>query len=68
MAPVYAWLRREIGVDVDEARARDMASEIQVAPAARVAELPAAVDELVAQAYQFPAGEAGSVTDDGWIT
>jgi hypothetical protein len=45
-----------------------MPGEIQVAPPAGVAELPAAVDELVAQAYQFPAGEAGSVTDDGWIT
>jgi len=68
MAPVDAGRRREIGVDVEEARARDMPSEIQVAPPARVAELPAAVDELVAQAYQFPAAEAGSVTDDGWIT
>jgi len=68
MAPVGAGLRREIGVDVEEARARNMPGEIQVAPPAGVAELPAAVDELVAQAYQFPAGEAGSVTDDGWIT
>jgi hypothetical protein len=43
-------LRGEIGIDIEEARAGDVPGEIELAPAPGGAELPAAVDELVAQA------------------
>jgi hypothetical protein len=59
---------RQIRVDVEEARAGNVSLEIELAAAAGFPELPATVDELVAQAYQLPAGEAGSGTDDGWMT
>ena len=63
-----AGLRREVGVDVEEARAGDVSPQIQLAPTAGVAELPATVDELVAQGYQLPATGVGNATDAGWIT
>ena len=59
---------RQICVDIEEARAGNVSVEIQLAAAARLAELPATVDELVAEAYQLPLGEAGSGADAGWIT
>jgi len=68
MAAARAGLRRQVGVDVEEARAGNVPGEIQLAAAARGSELPAAVDELVAQTYQLPAGEGGNATDAGWIT
>jgi len=58
----------EIRVDVEKARARDVPGEVELAPTRGVAELPAAVDELVGQGYQLPPGEGGSATDAGWIT
>jgi hypothetical protein len=60
--------RGKIGVDVEETGARDVSLEIELAPAAGIAELPAAVNELVAQAYQLPPGDAGSGADAEWIT
>jgi hypothetical protein len=44
-----------------------VAVEIELATALRLPELPATVDELVAQAYQLPF-EGGSGTEAGWIT
>src|SRR5438552_1257894 len=43
----------EIRVDVEKARARDVPSEVELASALGLAQLPAAVDELVAPAYQL---------------
>jgi len=68
MASARARRRREVGVDVEKARARNVSGQVQVAATPGVGELPPAVDELVAQSYQLPAGDGGSVTDDGWIT
>jgi hypothetical protein len=68
MAAARTRRRRKVGVDVEEARAGNMAREVQVAAMPGVAELPATVDELVAQGYQLPAGDGGSPADDGWIT
>jgi hypothetical protein len=45
-----------------------VACEVEHPAAARTAQLPATVDELVAQTYQLPPGDAGSGTDAGWIT
>jgi len=60
--------RGKIRIDVEEARAGDVARKVELAAAARFPELPATVDELVAQTYQLPPGDAGSGTDAGWIT
>ena len=68
VAAARAGLGGEVRVDVQEARTRNVALEIELASAPGVAELPAAVDELVAQTYQLPAADAGSGTDAGWIT
>jgi hypothetical protein len=59
--------RRKVRVDVEEARAGDVTFEIQFPAPLRRAELPATVDELVAQAYQLPF-DGGSGTEAGWIT
>ncbi|MDX6369993.1 MAG: hypothetical protein QOG93_1495 [Gaiellaceae bacterium] len=67
MPPALTGRGREIGVDVEEARAGDVTFEIQLAAALRLPELPATVDELVAQAYQLPL-DGGRGTDAGWIT
>jgi hypothetical protein len=67
MPPALAGRRREIGVDVEEARAGDVTFEIELPAALGRGELPATVDELVAQAYQLPF-EGGSGTEAGWIT
>jgi hypothetical protein len=61
-------LRRQLPVDVEEARARKVPLQVQSAPTTGISQFPAAVDELVAQTYQLPAGEAGSGTDAGWMT
>ncbi len=47
----------QIGVDVEEARAGYVAFEVQLAPPTRAAELPPAVDELVAH-HPSDAGRA----------
>src|SRR5262245_32947635 len=52
MAASRARLRREIGVDVEEARARDMAGEVELTTAAGVSQLPTAVDELVSHTHE----------------
>jgi hypothetical protein len=44
-----------------------MAGEVQLAAALLFPELPAAVDELVAQTYQLPL-DGGSGTEAGWMT
>lgn len=64
-----AWPRggSEVGVDVDEGRPRNVSRAIELPAALRLAELPATVDELVAQTYQLPL-DGGSGTDAGWIT
>jgi hypothetical protein len=59
--------RRKVPVDVEEARTRNVTFEVQLPAALGLPELPAAVDELVAQGYQLPP-EGGSGTDAGWIT
>jgi hypothetical protein len=53
MPSPLARLRREVGVDVEEARAGNVAGEVELTPARGIAELPAAVDELVAQGYRY---------------
>ena len=68
MASPLSRLRREIAVDVEEARARDMSRKVEITTPVGVSELPAAIDELVAQGYQLPAGEGGSGAEAGWIT
>ena len=68
MPSARAGRRRQVRVDVEEARAGDMSLEIELASAAGVPELPTAVDELVAQAYQLPPGDGGNATEGGWMT
>jgi hypothetical protein len=67
MSSPRAGRRRKVGVDVEKACARDVTFEIQIPAALRLPEVPAAVDELVAQGYQLPP-EGGSATEAGWIT
>ena len=67
MATAFARRRREIALDVEERRARNVLREVELATARRVGDVPAAVDELVA-GYQLPSGDGGSGTDAGWIT
>ncbi len=64
MPAARAWSGGQVGVDVEKARTRDVAREVELTPTPGVAELPAAVDELVAQAYQLP-GEGGNATEEG---
>jgi hypothetical protein len=47
MATARTGRRGEVGVHVEERRARDVAGEIELAGARRVADVPAAIDELV---------------------
>ena len=68
MPPAAAGRRGEIRVDVEKARTGDVSRGVELAAAAGFSELPATVDELVAQTYQLPPGEAGSGTEAGWIT
>jgi hypothetical protein len=68
MATARSGRRRKICVDIEEARAGNVTGEVELTAAPGAPELPATIDELVAQAYQLPAGEAGSGTDAGWIT
>jgi hypothetical protein len=42
--------RGKLALDVEERRTRDVPREVELPPAVGLAELPAAVDELVAQA------------------
>jgi hypothetical protein len=67
MSAAGAGRRRQILVDVEEARARNMTAEVELAAAVGFPELPAAVDELVAQTYQLPI-DGGSGTEAGWMT
>jgi hypothetical protein len=60
MPPARSRPPGQVGVDIEEARARDVSLEIELAAAAGLAELPATVDELVTQRYQFPPGDSGS--------
>ena len=64
MSASWPGRRRQIGVDVEEAGAGDVAAEIELSTALRFPELPATVDELVAQAYQLPP-DGGSGTETG---
>ncbi|MDX6414664.1 MAG: hypothetical protein QOH23_2074 [Gaiellaceae bacterium] len=64
MPPALTGRSGEIGVDVEEARAGDVTFEIQLPATLGRAELPATVDELVAQAYQLPF-DGGSGTEAG---
>ena len=57
--------RREVGVDVQEARTRNVPGEVELATALGPPELPATVDELVAQTYQFPPLDGGNGTEAG---
>jgi hypothetical protein len=68
MPAARARLRRQVPVDVEEARARNVSPQVQGTSTAGISQLPAAIDELVAQTYQLPAGEGGSGTVAGWIT
>ena len=60
-------LERDVALAVEKARTRHVSCEVQLAPAPGLAQLPAAVDELVAAAYQLP-DEGGRATDAGWMT
>jgi hypothetical protein len=60
MPAAPAWSGGEVRVDVEKARTRYVSGDVELAPTSGVAELPAAVDELVAQGYQLPPGEGGS--------
>jgi hypothetical protein len=66
MSAAHARRRRQIGVDVEKARARNVAGEVELAAAVRFPELPPTVDELVAQTYQLPL-DGGSDTEAGWM-
>jgi hypothetical protein len=66
--PALPGRSREVLVDVEERRAGDVPLEVELTSALRVAELPPAVDELVARGYQFPPGDDGSGTFAGWTT
>src|SRR5688572_15669604 len=48
MAAAGAWLRRELALDVEEARSGDVPPVVERPARLGVSELPAAVDELVA--------------------
>jgi len=67
MSSPQAWRRSEVCVDVEKAGARNVSGAVELAPASRLTELPAAVDELVAQGYQLPL-EGGDGTEAGWTT
>ena len=67
MATALSRRRREVLVDVEKARTGDVARKVELASSRGIAKLPAAVDELVAQGYQFP-GDGGNATEAGWIT
>jgi hypothetical protein len=47
MATAFARWRREVAVDIEERRARNVSGEVELASARRVGDVPAAVDELV---------------------
>ncbi len=49
VTPTRAWRRGQVLVHVEKRRARDVPGEVELAAPAGRAELPAAVDELVAQ-------------------
>ena len=68
MPPPQPRRGRQVAVDVQEGRARDVRLEGERAAARGVGDIPAAVDELVAQGYQLPSGDGGSGTEAGWIT
>src|SRR5437764_15173198 len=69
MPPARAGLGREVGVDVEERRTRNVPGEVQLPPTRRIAELPPAVDELVARrpgrrlasARRLEPGQAGDL-------
>jgi hypothetical protein len=67
MSAARAWRRRQIGIDIEEAGPGDVTAEVELAAAVGFPELPAAVDELVAQTYQLPL-DGGSGTEAGWMT
>jgi hypothetical protein len=67
MSAARAWRRRQIGVDIEEAGPGDVTAEVELATSVGFSELPAAVDELVAQTYQLPL-DGGSGTEAGWMT
>src|SRR5439155_22242721 len=59
--PSLAGRRREVLLDVEERRSRDVRREVELAAPFGVAELPAAVDELVTHAHTVTAGASGGV-------
>src|SRR5262245_574165 len=63
VAPDFARRRRQVFVDVEERRTRDVAIEVELVPAARGPELPAAIDELVAHARSVTPTRRGGVLD-----
>ena len=63
MPTALAGRAREIRVDVEKRRARDVPGAIQLAPAGRVADVPAAVDELVAHAEMLRPEKIGRPLD-----
>jgi hypothetical protein len=67
MSATQARRGRQIGVDVQKAGTGDVSAQVELATALRFPELPAAVDELVAQTYQLPL-DGGSGTEAGWMT
>ena len=52
MPPARARLGGEVRIDVEERRTRNVPDEVELAASSRRAELPAAVDELVADGRQ----------------
>ena len=68
MPTAWAGRRRQVGVDVEKARAGDVTLEVELPSASRLTQLPPTIDELVARLYQLPSGDGGSGTSSGWIT
>ena len=59
---------REVGLDIEIGRARDMAGEVLLAAFSRSAELPATIDELVSHPRHYTRGLAGArLAPYSWI-
>src|SRR5207253_1886514 len=59
MPPALPRRRRELAVDVEEARTRNVAREIELPPAVGTPELPTAIHELVTHLREFGCPAAG---------
>jgi hypothetical protein len=53
----------KLALDVEERRTRDVPREVELVPAIELAELPAAVDELIAQARSLESVAGWNLVD-----